>query len=87
MLAPIAYRNPDGSEGTRWIAFGSLWANRSGVGYSGKVDFWPVGIDGNKVVLMPPTDPPAGRPAADPPTAGNEPTNPPRSKRKPTAKD
>lgn len=56
LLVPIEYGEGD-KKRTRWVRFGSLWANREGEGFSGKVDFWPVGA-GDRVVIMPQKDTP-----------------------------
>jgi hypothetical protein len=55
LLVPVDYE-AGGKKKTRWVRFGSLWKSKDGNSYSGKVDFWPVGVDGNRVVLMPPKD-------------------------------
>ena len=54
LMVPIEYE-AGGKKRTRWVRFGSLWSNKDGEGFSGKVDFWPVGA-GDRVVLLPPKD-------------------------------
>ena len=54
LLVPLEYGEGDKKK-TRWIKFGSLWKNQNGEGYSGKIDFYPVGA-GDRVVLLPPKD-------------------------------
>ena len=54
LLVPIEYGEGK-SKRTRWVRFGALWKNENGEGYSGKIDFYPVGA-GDRVVLMPPKD-------------------------------
>lgn len=56
LLLPIEYGEGDKKK-TKWVRFGSLWANKDGEGYSGKIDFWPVGA-GDRVVILPPKDTP-----------------------------
>jgi hypothetical protein len=56
LLVPIEYGEGDKKK-TRWVRFGSLWKNKDGDGFSGKVDFWPAGA-GDRVVLLPPKDTP-----------------------------
>lgn len=58
LLIPIEYEQA-GQRKTRWVKFGSVWENRDGEGYSGKVDFWPTGA-GNRVSMLPPKDAPTG---------------------------
>ena len=54
LLVPIEYGEGDKKK-TRWVRFGSLWKNRDGEGYSGKIDFYPTGA-GDRIVLLPPKD-------------------------------
>lgn len=60
LLVPIESEGKDGKKRTQWVRFGSLWKSKDGNSYSGKVDFWPVGVPENRVVLMPPKDSAAG---------------------------
>jgi hypothetical protein len=54
LLIPLEYEQ-GGQRKTRWVKFGTVWANRDGTGYSGKVDFWPTGA-GNRVSMLPPKE-------------------------------
>ena len=52
LLVPIEYGEGPNKR-TRWVQFGAVWETDNG-NFAGKVDFWPVGASGNRVVLMPP---------------------------------
>ncbi|WP_267426771.1 hypothetical protein [Methylobacterium sp. GC_Met_2] len=55
LMVPLEYDKGDGTKGTRWVRFGAVWENKDGTGFSGRVDFWPVGAT-DRVVMMPPKD-------------------------------
>lgn len=55
LLLPIEYGEGDKKK-TKWVRFGSLWANKDGDGYSGRIDV-PLALGvGDRVVLLPPKD-------------------------------